>query len=165
MELKRAPDATDFVVSADAAHAAVLEEKLGKLGRIEPVKGHPGRFIVTLDGDPESASARLKRSLRGLDFKPEVHPVLVDAQGNRVVPTGKVAVRFKTAPSADELHEFAAPLGLAVESRNDIIPSQVTFRLADRARRSMLDVIKTIEKKAAEVQRVWPETLGRYSRG
>jgi len=42
MELKRAPDAADFVVSTDAGHADALEQVLGQLGGSSRSRDIPG---------------------------------------------------------------------------------------------------------------------------
>ena len=85
-------------------------------------------------------------------------------RGNSVVPTGKIAVRFKKSPSNEELRHFAK-LGLTLDARNEFVPSQVTFRVTDKGRRSVLDVVEQIQEHAADVLRAWPETMGYYRRG
>jgi hypothetical protein len=172
MSRKAVLSSTDFVITAEKAQSTSgLPRRLARFGRVEPLEGHPAWLILTTEPNTASSRKRLPskdilatvRESLGDGF--QVEPLLVDERGNRVVPTGKVTVRFKTRPSADQLQEFAGPLGLTVDARNAYVPSQVSFRIADRSVAGVTDMIERIEKHAESVQQVWPETLGSYRRG
>jgi hypothetical protein len=166
MSRKSVLSSTDFVITADESKSMRgLPRRLAQFGSVEPLKGHPGLLILSADPKAAAPKELLERVRASLGRGFQVEPVMMDERGNRVVPTGKVTVRFKTLPSADELRKFAGPLGLTVDARNAYVPSQVSFRIADRSEDGVADVIERIEKNAESVQQVWPETLGSYRRG
>jgi hypothetical protein len=158
------PDSTGFVVEADDPKAAdALRRQLDEFGHAEPLRGRPGMFIVT-PREPRSGSAeRLRGALASLGAKVRVSPLLEDERGNRLVPTNKVIVRFKSEPSSGELRRFADAFGLTLDSRNKYVPSQVTFRVGD-ASDEVTGVVNRIRERRDDVVRAWPETLGQYRR-
>jgi hypothetical protein len=159
------PDSTDFVVVAsDPKTAHALQRQLDDLGRVEPLRGHPGMFIITPRGERIGAAERLRAALKLFGSKVRVSPLLEDERGNRLVPTGKVTVRFKSEPSDADLQQLAAPLGLTIDSRNKYIPSQVSFRVAGDVSDELLDVVDRIRERDDRVLQAWPETLGLYRR-
>ncbi|WP_020466049.1 hypothetical protein [Singulisphaera acidiphila] len=134
------------------------------MGQWEPLAGHPGRYLLTVGPAAADPSQLLDRIRTLLGDETEVQPLLWDEKGEPKIPTGQVLVRFKRSPSDQELKAFAEPLGLAVEQRNDYIPSQVSFRPAKGAKGSVDELIERIREDDDLVQRVWPETLGTYRR-
>jgi hypothetical protein len=157
--------ATTFVVAAPNRRAeAGLVEKLTQLGRVEPLAGYPGRYVLHLDQpseDPERCWIKLHEVL-GPEV--EVEPVFLSADGSVCIPTGTLTVRFRTPPSDRELRDFARTLGLKVDERNAFVPSQVSFRPTAGARVYFPDILKRIQRDKDHVVRAWPETLGRYQR-
>ena len=165
MALTIPPDSTDFVVVTDDPKLGpALLRRLADLGHVEPIRGHPGLFIVTPRREWSDTADRLRQALEGLDADVRVETVLEDERGNRVVPTGTVTVRFESEPSAAELKRFAGPLGLTVVSRNKFVPSQVSFRVPAGVCDRVTDIVDRIRQHGDRVVQAWPETLGVYRR-
>ncbi len=157
------PDATDVVVmTADAKAASALSRRLSELGHVEPVQGHPGFLVVSPTRQEADPAGQLRKAIAGLDADVRVEPLLRDEHGNALVPTGKVTVRFKSEPSAEDLRRFAGPLGLSVDARNKYVPSQVSFRIPGGDPVSL--VVERIQQQDDRVLQAWPETLGLYRR-
>jgi hypothetical protein len=162
---KSLPSTKTFVITARSAKAATELPKLAaSLGETECLGGHERRFTLTLKSPPPDPEEGLRLVREALGSRYEVQHVLLDEQGHPHFPTGTLTVRFKTAPSDKELREFAGPLGLTVESRNDFIPSQVSFRVSPRKKASVPDVLERIQAGEDRVQEAWPETLASYHR-
>jgi len=90
-------------------------------------------------------------------------PVVTDDEGNESYPTGEITVRFKAAPSDDELQQFAADHGTTVARRNELQPAQAVL-VPDEPRGTFLpEPCETIESDA-EVEAAWPNTISRYRR-
>jgi hypothetical protein len=157
-------DPAAFVVSTEDRKAArLLSRRLGAIGRVEPLCGQPGRFVVTPTGDPIGAADRIAEVARTVAADVRVEPVLTDDRGHPIVQTGKVIVRFKTDLTDAQVTRFARPLGLTVDGRNKYVRSQVAFRVAAGASAKINEIVDRVRAHDA-VERVWPETLGYYQR-
>jgi hypothetical protein len=151
------------VVVDDVESASAVSKRLSDLGdRVKPLGGHPGLFIVSSGSKRRSAAVEVGKALSGLDADIRVEPLLEDEHGNRVVPTGKVTVRFKSEPSNDDLRRFADSMGLSFISRNKYVPSQVSFRTSRSDQ--ITELMERIPKFSDNIIAAWPETLGVYRR-
>jgi hypothetical protein len=87
--------------------------------------------------------------------------VFHDADGNELLPTGAVGVRFRRKPSDRALEEFARDEGMALERRNEFVPEQATFRPRQPREVYLPDLLAKIVSRA-DVAAAWPATLSRY---
>jgi hypothetical protein len=120
--------------------------------------------VLTVKPGVGGAKKALERARRIVGERGDVQPVSADEKGDVTIRTGKVTVRFKTAPTEKEIEAFARPLGLTVEGRNEFVPSQVSFRAKKGMRQSVDELAERIEHDDERVQRAWPENLGVYRR-
>lgn len=161
MEAK--PSSRDFVALLhDEGVATRLGDELADLVDVEPVPGHPLLLLLrTPEGQPEPVSLASLRQHVG--DRALVEPVLIDERGEPRLPTGKIRVRFRQAPSEEEIADFATRHHLAVQERSRYVPSQVDFGLANDEEATVLESVANIEQDEA-VERSWPDTLQQYWR-
>lgn len=153
------------VCATDAKRATDLETNLGELGTVEPIAGHPGHYLLRVPAGksgPEGAESKVRDAL-GPGFN--VQRVIEDEKGELQVPTGKITVRFKQAPTDAELRKFATEQGLAVDARNDYVRNQVSFRPNEGAGCSVHEVVKRLRQDFESIQDAWAESLSRFRRG
>ncbi len=166
MKTRRFIDPSAFVVRRrDGSDIIDDAEDLRKLGTVELLEGFPDRCLLR----PNSTSTDAKETWRQLsghlrtDF--DLEPVLVDDRGAPSYPTGTITVRFKHAPTDDELVECGREWRMVVLERNRYIPNQITFQQeGEAASRYLPDVVEFIRRSDKRVQAVWLDTISRYER-
>ncbi|HSD66556.1 MAG TPA: hypothetical protein VLF95_07635 [Vicinamibacteria bacterium] len=90
-------------------------------------------------------------------------PVLRDADGNELWPTGALVVRFRTRPSAKQLDGFAAEERLVIEARNELVPEQASFRPRQPRAEYLPDLVAQVGRRD-DVAAAWAGTASRYRR-
>lgn len=90
-------------------------------------------------------------------------PVLKDSEGNEHFPTGSLVVRFRERPTEKTLRAFATDHGLALESRNEFVPQQASFR-PRRPRETYLPDLIAKVRAQPEVAVAWAGTLSKFRR-
>lgn len=147
----------------DASRAASVRESLAPLVEVEPVPGHP-RVLLLRAPEAQKQAPPLAELRRRAGPHVVIQPGLVDAKGELRLPTGRIRVRFRHAPSDDELEAFASRHQLAIRERNRYVPSQVDFGVrADGDEETILDSVAAIEDDES-VEKTWPDTLQQYRR-
>jgi hypothetical protein len=147
----------------EEAPAAELRRRAGAVGSVEGIEGHTELLVLCLRERHEDARVAWQRVREALGDEVEIAPVLIDPTGEPRYPTGRIAVRFREAPSDSELARFAAQHGLRVHLRNQYVELQVEFQLESPGPVYLPDLLERIER-SSEVRAVWPETLARYRR-
>jgi hypothetical protein len=90
-----------------------------------------------------------------------VAPVFRDRDGNELLPTGAIGVRFRRKPSNRALEAFADDEGMELERRNEFVPEQAMFR-PRRPREVYLPELVARIASRADVAAAWPATSSRY---
>jgi hypothetical protein len=152
--------AADALVVAlkDAEGRAALGQ-LAALGRLQP----SGSRLLTLRLKAPTRDAR-KAWNTVLSKSPDVEwvaPVFRDADGNELLPTGSVGVRFRQKPSDRALEAFAVDEGMTLERRNEFVPEQAMFRPRQPREVYLPDLVAKIASRA-DVAAAWPATLSHY---
>lgn len=152
---------------ADAVAVALAEEEaaaakgLAALGRVEPLaQGIVALRLKSPGGDPREAWRDI------LARCPEAKwaaPVLRDADGNELWPTGALVVRFRRRPSARQLDGFAAEEELVIEARNEFVPEQASFRPRRPRGQYLPDLVARVARRD-DVAAAWAGTASRYRR-
>ena len=92
-----------------------------------------------------------------------VAPMLVDEEGNRLLPTGRMQVRFKEPPTDNFLTSFAKRHNVELAQRNKWSPQQVEFAVRSDDTRYFPDVAVEL-KKDNEVMTAWPDVQAAFRR-
>lgn len=89
-------------------------------------------------------------------------PVMLDAKGQQMLPTGKIVVQFRKAPSSEDLEKFEKTYGLRYLKTNEFKAEQMSFQAVDKATYPP-DLIDSISSDS-DVKLAVPETIAHYSR-
>jgi hypothetical protein len=92
-----------------------------------------------------------------------VAPMLADEEGNRLLPTGRMQVRFKEPPTDNFLTSFAKRHNVELAQRNKWSPQQVEFAVRSDDTRYFPDVAVEL-KKDNEVMTAWPDVQAAFRR-
>jgi hypothetical protein len=93
-----------------------------------------------------------------------VAPLLVDDEGNRLFPTGKLLVRFEERPTDDLLSAFAERHQVELSQRNKWAERQAEFNLSTTDHRFLPDIAAAMNEDAG-VTKAWPEVQASFRRG
>jgi hypothetical protein len=153
-----------FVIHAGRRSGmADLKDRLHPIGSLEVMNGPDPGFVLHLwqsEGEPRF----IWQTIRGLVGENiEVHPVLLDPEGDPHYPTGRINVRFSRAPNEAEIEHFARAHNLETRSRNKFIPSQFVFEPRESSSVYLPDVLNQIRSEES-VKAVWADTVSRYKR-
>lgn len=162
MAVRYVASADAFVVHPETSDRRALTERLAKLGQAEELEGSDA-LLVRLPASSTEARAAWRRLHESAGDAAVVQPVLVDEQGHPHYPTGEISVRFREPPSEDALRTFAAAHGLTLRSRNQYVPQQAVFRLADPRRTYLPDLVEKLASDKGVVA-AWANTLSSYRR-
>jgi hypothetical protein len=158
----RHPSPGLFVAQLDSrAGRRTLEDRAAELATVETLTGSNDLFLLRVR-EPASSPRETWQQLHEALGDVAVSPAIVDDRGALSYPTGRLAVRFKAAPSPRQLEEFAEQMDLLLVSTNKFVSSQAVF--APRRRGGYLpDVVERVETDG-RVQRAWPEALAMFTR-
>jgi hypothetical protein len=156
-----ATDAVVVEVAAERQHSGL--PALRELGETETLEA-AGAIVVRLrppHGNDPRAACRLV--LAACPEAAWAAPMLRDADGNELLPTGSVAVRFKKRPTERELEDFAARHALGVERRSEFVPEQASFRPLN-PRKVYLPALVEALGRDPELRLAWVATRSSYRR-
>lgn len=156
------PTPAGVVVALKAGAAGRAQKVLSTIGGVTDLR-HADLYLVRPATRPASAREAWADVLRKCPEAEWACPVLKDADGNEMYPTGSIAVRFRDRPAAEALRKFAAASALKVEERNEFVPRQVSFRPL-RPRDAYLPGLVSEIADRPEVEAAWASTLGAYRR-
>jgi len=143
----------------------VLKPKSDALPAEVPAEpaGSTGLYVLSNDtpsADPRQEWDRVMREYgEHMDF---VSPVLVDDHGRHMLPTGKIVVQFRDAPSEEALRQFEETYGVQYLKTNEFKREQLTFKPRDKEIYPP-DLIARL-KSDSNIKLAEPETMARYSR-
>jgi len=143
----------------------VLKPKSDALPAEVPAEpaGSSGLFVLRNDtptSSPRQGWDRLMRKYgEHLDF---ASPVLVDDRGRHMLPTGKIVVQFRDAPSGEVLRQFEDTYGVRYLKTNEFKREQLTFDLRDKETYPP-DLIARL-KSDGNVKLAEPETMSQFLR-
>jgi hypothetical protein len=149
------------VVALKSEGAREAESALSSLGPTETL-GDRLR-LVRPRAAAKSARALWIQALRRAPEADWACPMLNDAAGHELYPTGALVVRFRDRPSREVLRKVGEPTVLTVEDRNEFVPRQVTLR-PRRPREVYLPALVARIARRPEVESAWLATRGRYQR-
>lgn len=130
-------------------------------GKIAKVAGAPLTHVVEMAGvDLRKFSAQINK-LVGKEGV--VAPILADDEGNRLLPTGRVQVRFKEEPTDNFLASFAKRHKVELAERNKWSPQQAEFSVRTDDTRYFPDVAAELEKDS-KVMTAWPDVRAGFRR-
>jgi len=92
-----------------------------------------------------------------------VAPLLADGEGNQLVPTGRMQVRFKEPPSDKSLAAFAKRHKVELTQRNKWSSQQAEFAVRTDDTRYFPDVAAELNKDA-KVVTAWPDVRAAFRR-
>lgn len=159
-QLKPSPHQVVIRLGSSRAVAAA-KLALAAVGQVSPLPGHPNCLVLSTT---RKASAkpflRLLRTLLG--DKAQVMPVMLDQDEQPHYALGGITIRFKAPPKAKELAELKAKFGLRLQERNEFVPEQASFTLAEPSP-YLPDLLKQLGNRK-ELEAAWPETVSAYHR-
>lgn len=161
MRAEQKPKRDVFVLHARRDRDAVQRE-LGQLGAVEELQGSD-LLLLRLNKEAASAKSAWERIRKKLGTGESVQPVLVDDSGTPQYPTGEISVRFRKPPTDAGLKKFARTHGLRLGSRNEFVPQQAIFELAEAGEKYIPTVVKDVSGDE-DVEVAWANTLSRYER-
>lgn len=163
MNRERTPSATRFVAHFEG------HEKVGEPGgeipdceERRPLEHDQSVQLIRVAAAkdaPRSVWAKVQAALPDAT----VAPVLIDAHGNQLYPTGVIQIRFVEPPSDEQLEALAREHRLRHLVRNRYQPRQVSCRPDDPTGRYLPDVVEEVGKWPG-TKAVWAETKARYER-
>ncbi|MBR1269486.1 hypothetical protein JQ629_18400 [Bradyrhizobium sp. AUGA SZCCT0222] len=130
-------------------------------GKLAKVADSPPTHVVETSGsDLRKLSERINKvvGMEGI-----VAPMLADGEGNRLLPTGTMQVRFKSPPSDDLLADFAERHKIELAQRNKWSPQQAEFAVRTDDVRYFPDVAAELEKDQT-VMSAWPDVRAAFRR-
>lgn len=142
-------------VSADTRQK--LETATGRKTR----KKDRDALVVAAPGDPRSAVDRV-RDIVGEGCV--VAPLLTDDDGNELIPTGGIQVRFLKEPSETALRRFKNQYQVKVSRRSKWEREQIEVEPEVAGGRFLLDLLDDIAADD-EVAAAWPNVRAAYSKG
>jgi hypothetical protein len=92
-----------------------------------------------------------------------VAPLLADDEGNKLLPTGRMQVRFKEPPTERFLASFAKRHKIELAQRNKWSPQQVEFAVRSDDKRYFPDVAAEL-KEDGKVVTAWPDVQAAFRR-
>jgi hypothetical protein len=90
-----------------------------------------------------------------------VAPVLVDEDGNRLFPTGRLQVRFNKHPDDKSLSDFAKRHHLELTKRNRWSPQQAEFAVRPEDSRFLPEIADEVGSDGA-VATAWPDVRASF---
>jgi hypothetical protein len=156
------PSNQKFVVQT-ASNMEEIKKRLDGLGSVEDLNAPGAGVVVHLEqpsSEPRSGWQAIRDAV-GEDV--DVHPVLMDSEGDPHYPTGRITVRFAKPPQNDEVEQFAHLYNLRTQSQNKYIPTQFVFEPRESANRYLPDVLNKIRSEGS-VKAAWADTLSAYKR-
>jgi hypothetical protein len=93
-----------------------------------------------------------------------VVPILEDDEGHRLLPTGRIEVRFKTPPAPKALEDFARRHGLKLAGQGRWNNAQASFALKPEDGRFLMEIVAALDADP-ETEAAWPDTRSAYRRG
>lgn len=156
------PSNQKFVVQT-ASNMEEIKKRLDGLGSVEDLNAPGAGVVVHLEqpsSEPRSGWQAIRDAV-GEDV--DVHPVLMDSEGDPHYPTGRITVRFAKPPQNDEVEQFAHLYNLRTQSQNKYIPTQFVFEPLESANRYLPDVLNKIRSEGS-VKAAWADTLSAYKR-
>jgi hypothetical protein len=149
------------VVAFGADEAATARRRLTELGRVEQIA--EGVVALRLKDAADDPRAVWRDMLAHLPESKWAAPVLRDADGKELWPTGALVVRFRRRPSDKQLDAFAAEEGLVIEARNEFVPEQASFRPRKPRAEYLPDLVARIAGRS-DVAAAWAGTASRHLR-
>ena len=150
-----------FVVKQSGGDVEAVQSRLGELADVELLADD--LLLVTPHETNADGVAWWERIRDAVESAEWVAPVVVDGSGRSSYPTGAIAVRFATVPSAGELDELAAENGLHLLRRNKYVPEQAVFTPVEPRETFLPELVDRIAHRP-EVQAAWPVTMSAYQR-
>jgi hypothetical protein len=131
-------------------------------GRVEKVSEAPPTLVV--EGKAEDPRALWERINNAVGPEAVVAPLLVDGEGNRLFPTGRLLVRFEERPTDDRLSAFAERHEVELNQRNKWAERQAEFTVTTKDNRFLPDIAGEMSKDPG-VTKAWPEVQAAFRRG
>ena len=157
----RAP-AKDAVVIIGAVSKAVRDKLVKAVhGKIAPLANVADTLVLEAKAEEPRKLFRKLNDIVGDNAV--VAPVLVDQDGNRLFPTGRLQVRFKDASDESWLSDFAARHGLDFVKSNRWAPQQAEFAVRPSDSRFLPEIAAAVAGDKA-VETAWPDVRAAYRR-
>lgn len=129
-------------------------------GKLAQVPNSPLTHMVETTGNLREFSERINKVV---GTEGVVAPMLADDEGNRLLPTGRMQVRFKQPPSDSVLTRFAKRHKVELAQRNKWSPQQAEFAVRTDDMRYFPDVAAEL-KKDSTVMTAWPDVRAAFRR-
>jgi hypothetical protein len=165
---KQIPNADLFVVHLTPQNKEEVSRRLESVGSIEDI-GEDNTLLLRVkktrsQSQAESQpQAQWRRLTEMIGSSGSVQPVLSDETGHPHYPTGELTVRFLKKPSDKNVKEFAEKYGLRLRDRNEFVPEQAAFQVADPAATYLPDLLQEITADKT-IKNAWANTRSQYKR-
>lgn len=143
--------------------SGATQERLAQAtdGNVRQVPGAPLTHIVE---KPGTDLRKLSQRINGVvGSEGIVAPIFTDAEGNSLLPTGSLQVRFKQAVTDSSLDEFATRHNVKLAQRNKWSPQQAEFTVRTDDTRYFPDIATEL-KTDKEVAAAWPDVQATFRR-
>jgi hypothetical protein len=163
MQIEEPSNDTFWIHAASRSRIEDLKKRLDALGSTEILDGLEAGIVLRLQHPDQEPRCAWQAIQDAVGENNEVHPVLLDSEGDLHYPTGRINVRFSRAPNDAEVENFARVHNLETRSRNKFVPTQFVFEPRESSKRYLPDVLKTIRSEEL-VNAAWADTLSEYKR-
>jgi hypothetical protein len=130
-------------------------------GPVTKVSEAPPTLVI--GGKAEDARRLCERINQVVGAEGVVAPLLADADGNRLFPTGHLQVRFEDEPSDGMLSVFAARHRFELAGRNKWAPRQADFLVRRDDERFLPDIASAMAKGEGVIE-AWPVVRAAFRR-
>jgi hypothetical protein len=154
-----------------AAGGVAVIGPLSKATQARLEEGGHGRLTKASDDPPIYVLETAARDLRALTAdinaiigsEAVVTPLLTDADGNKLLPTGRLQVRFNEPPSSELLERFAKTHKLELAGLNKWAPAQAEFAVRPDDTRYFPELESELQKDTS-VKTAWADVKAAFRR-
>jgi hypothetical protein len=152
-----AKDAAVIIGALPESTRSRLEQATG--GKVSPLPNVADTYVVQAKPeDPRKLFSRLNDVIGDAAL---VAPVLVDEEGNRLFPTGRLQVRFNKHPDDKSLSDFAERHRLELTRRNRWSPQQAEFSVRPEDPRFLPEIADEVVSDRT-VATAWPDVRAAF---
>ena len=159
---KQIPNPDLFVVYVPQKNKEEVSRRLESIGSIEDLD-EENALLLRVKTARSQPQAQWRQLSEVVGPSGTVQPVLSDETGYPHYPTGELTVRFLKKPSDKQLKQFAAKYELRLRDRNEFVPEQAAFQVADPSATYLPDLIQKIEADK-NIKQAWANTRSHYRR-
>jgi hypothetical protein len=155
-----AKDAAVIIGALPKTMRSRVEQATG--AKVTSLPNVPDTYVV--QAKPEDPRKLFNRLNDVVGDAAVVAPVLVDEEGNRLFPTGRLQVRFNKHPDDKSLSDFAERHRLELTKRNRWAPQQAEFAVRPEDSRFLPEIADEVVSDGS-VANAWPDVRAAFRKG